>query len=239
MRDRAQILALTLGGAVGAGLGVALLRGVTALATDLTPFLQFMVGFWWGLLLGAGLTLGLLLPLSGSPERGAVGGGRTARRFRPSAEWRAVIVGTLGFGLVHFLIGTATGYRSLEAMLLVNLAALLMGLGISLGFYSWSWSEGETHPWRWLLRLLPVVVGALVGQIVVYVAGRGWTTAVGLSGSLYRSGLTRIRGEWWHGFVTEYHRGFGLLDAVLVAVVLFVGIAAGGRLAHRWLCRVR
>jgi hypothetical protein len=239
MRDRERILALTLGGAVGAGVGLALLRGLTALATGLTAPLQSILGFWWGLLLGAGLTFGLLLPQAGSRERGADGEGAAAPRVRPSAEWRAVIVGTLGFGLVHLFIGAVTGYLRLEAMVLVNLAGLLMGLGISLGFYGWSWSEGETRSWRWLLRLLPVVVGALLGQMVVYLAGREWPTAVGFSGSLYRSELSRFGGAWWHGLVTETYRAFGLLDAVLVAVALFVGIAAGGRLAHRWLRRLR
>lgn len=54
-------------------------------------------------------------------------------------------MGTLGSGLAHFPIAGATGYSSPMAMVLVNLGALLMWLGISLGFYGWFWWEAETH----------------------------------------------------------------------------------------------
>jgi hypothetical protein len=158
IRERYCIAGLTLGGAIGAGLGLALLRGLTAALTRYTVGLHFAMNFYWGAILGAALTLGFVLagPITGTvgpswptgqgdrPEqkrpgcreaqtrRVSPGLVRPGRGENPSGLEPAVALGTLLFGLAHLLIALFIGLDLLRAPL-VALLGFVGGMGLSLG----------------------------------------------------------------------------------------------------------
>ncbi|MCP4165204.1 MAG: CHAT domain-containing protein [Chloroflexi bacterium] len=243
MFERQRILLLAAGGALGAGLGLSLLRGITAPANGQTPGLQFSNGIFWGFLLGVALTLGLLLPEilllerretpTTLPEQG--------QRSTTRSGLMAIILGTAGFTLMHLLIMAATGYHLLAGVLFVGLAGLLTGLGVSLALWDRPWGENRGGALSWPLRFSAVLITAVLGQLILLTRDPGWSSAVGIPGTMYRFRLAAVNLSWWQQFIRDYPDWFkfaGVLDALLVGIALFLGIVLGVRVASRWYSRL-
>jgi hypothetical protein len=241
-RGRRCTLLMTLGGGIGAGLGLGMLRAVTVYATPLlhTIWTQYV---WWGLILGLGLTLGLLLPEAVTRERASARSeGRPSGPQTAGRRWPAVICGTLGFTLAHLLVAAALRYSRIGALALASLAAGVTGLGISVGLAMHLWAQHAQRRWRWGLSSVAVATGALGGQLILFAAGKDWSLAGGFWASIYRTRLSGVGAQWWLDTVTAFplwYRVVGGLDAMLTGLALFLGIVAGVHCAERLLQRLQ
>jgi len=244
-RGRQSIQALTLGGAIGAGLGLGLLRAVTAALTRNTVGLHLSVNFYWGAILGAALCLGLLLaePLLL---------GRSAVEGKLPSIWRAPLhpdrlpaalgagLGTALFGVVHALLGLLLGYRPAASPLLLPLG-FLAGLGLSLALYGPSWVSWPSSWKGWLPRLgVAGAALALTQWVFVQSGDAGRSLIMVWPGATFRTGMSAWAVPWWQELLRRVPGWFNfvaLADAALVGLLLSAGIAIGTRLAGRWLAR--
>ncbi len=255
-RDRHRVIWLTLGGAIGAGLGLGLLRAVIEALTPNAPFvgIMFAMYFYWAAILGAALSLGLALAeplLLSRPEKA----GETPAIWRaPLHPDRrpalvAVALGTLFFWLGH---AVATFFNSLPSLSnlmdpLHTLMVLVAGLGLNVALYG---QPRISHPRgiRWLLRpgtALRLATAALSFVLVewVFIAkDGGYGLNIAWSMSNYKS-------RFYDYFTTQqpqlgelipcWPEYLALLDAALVGIVLTIGLTIGLVLAADWLARWR
>jgi hypothetical protein len=242
IRDRQRIAALMVGGGIGAGLALGLLRAATGALAGRMVGIQFAMYFWWAWLLGAALSLGMALsePLLL---------GRQEKRGTTPPIWRAplhpdrlptllaVVLGTLFFGLSHLLVAWFNGLSLTKAPLVAPMG-FVAGLGLSLGLYGQPRAGWRLGIFSWLLRL-GVAALTLVGTQWVFIwteGGKGQGIAIAWVGTFYWSAFGDCERPWWQRFVNsvpQWPDYLALLDAVLVGVVLTVGIAAGMILAAK------
>lgn len=243
-RDRHRLAALTFGGAIGAGLGLGLLRAVIGgLARQLVG-VQFAIYFYWAAILGAALSLGMALaePLLLQPEQK----GETSRFWRlPVSPNRlpallAVGLGTLFFGFAHVLVAWLNGL-SLTGRPLVAPMGFVAGLGLSLAVVNQPRAGRHLGVLRWVARLgTAAVIFALTQTAFILARNKGTGIAIARAGSSYRADFTRYTMPWWQALMERYPRwfdGLALLDAALVGIVLTIGITAGLIIAADWLRR--
>ncbi|MEW5956384.1 MAG: hypothetical protein AB1801_01575 [Chloroflexota bacterium] len=256
-RDRDRVAWLTVGGAIGAGLGLGLLRAVIEALAPNAPFvgIQFAMYFYWGAMLGAFLSLGMTLAeplLLSRPEKS----GETP------AIWRAPLhpdhlpavvaaaLGTLFFWLGHAIITFFICFPSLSNIMdpLRAPMVLVTGLGLSVALYGQpriSQGRGNVH---WLLRpstALRLATAALSFVLVewVFIAkGEGTCLNIAFGKDLYKMYfldyiMTRHSqlGDW----IPHWPEYLALLDAALVGLVLTIGLTAGLVLAANGLARWR
>jgi|GEM_PF-2686544 len=227
-RDFAYIGLVTLGGALGAGLGLGLLRQLLALILAPEDFgIPFYSHFPVGFLLGAGVSLGLLLlrPLRlRPPEHGP----EAAAKRSPGP---AVLLGTAGFVLVHLLLMTLLIPDTLVAEPLLALMAIPAGFGLSLAVYDQPLAGWHLGPAGWLKRL--AAAGFLFGlvQAVFVAAGKGQLALIGgVQGLDYDIPLGDRLLEWGMAAVIGVDKWFhyaAIVDAVLFGIVMALGLTAG------------
>jgi len=244
-RNRSHILTVTLGGAIGAGLGLGVLRGVLAPLTGDTPGLQFAMSVWWGIILGAALTFGMMLAdvlLVGSSATGEEGPALWRLPVPPGAlpALLAVSLGTLFFGSAHLLLAFATGLFLFVGKVWVVLSGFVAGLGLSLALSDRPWVAPQETAGRWLFRL--GVVGALsaLAQLLFFAVKSDLSMTVVKASSSYAFNMGRYNWAWWQSLMQQFPQWpqvFGLLDSVLVGWVLFAGTFAGVRRVADWLRR--
>jgi hypothetical protein len=139
--DRQRIAGLTLGGAIGAGLALALMRAMIGIPTTIRAGILFGIFFFYAAILGAALTLGMALAepllLSRPPEIAE----RLAAR-RPAML--AAALGMLSFGIAHIIVAVLNGLNLTQVPLLAPMG-FVAGLGLSLVLYAQprtSWHVG-------------------------------------------------------------------------------------------------
>lgn len=248
-RDRNRIFGLTLGGAVGAGLGLGLLRGGTAtlLSSGFTPRLEFAIHVWWGMILGAALVLGMTLA-----EAFLLGRIQTPPRI--SSVWRSPLhpdrllallifgLATLFFSLGHLAVAWLIGL-SATRVLPIATYGLTAGLGLSLAL------SGQPRL-GWRLRMSQVLL-RLVGTVIAFVlpllffiiiAGDEFEgLSIVWSSQTYYADFPRYTklAFWLEEKIPSLFDILTLLDAALVGIVLAIGTTAGMLLAAKWLARWR
>jgi hypothetical protein len=244
VRDRRRILGMSAGGALGAGLGLGLLRLIVgALAQSQQASIFFAIYAYWGAILGAAQALGMALvePLLVRP----------ARRRGRAPDVLAVGLGTLFFGVAHVAVAWMNGLRLLRAPLVAPLG-FLAGLGLSLALYdvrlgASSGGGWRMRPWRGLARLGTAALAFCLSQwiaILAHEAGLGPALGVTvvLGGSFYQGEFSDHQVAWWQaliGRIARWSDGLALLDAALVGLVIAGGMAIGLLLAARFLKRWR
>ncbi|MEA3338156.1 MAG: CHAT domain-containing protein [Chloroflexota bacterium] len=238
IHDWRQIAALTLGGAVGAGLGLAILRTLISLPTTLPPGAVFGIFFFYGFLLGAAVSAGLLLAdyfllLRPRPDNGA---SSRSRWYRPLVT---IVMGAAAFGIMHLVVALLNGLRLMQSGLIVPLA-FVAGVGLSVSLYRQPEVGLRLHPGNWLLRLAASALSFALVQWVLNAVADQWgnALAIGWSGAFYNSefnGYTRfteVIDALTPGFIA-WPNALSLIDAMLVGVVLTTGITLGLVLAAR------
>jgi hypothetical protein len=249
-RDRDRVAWLTVGGAIGAGLGLGLLRAVIeALAPDAFMVgIQFAIYLYCGAILGAALSLGMALaePLLLS---------RSKKTGETPPIWRAplhpdrlpavaaVALGTLFFWLGHAIITFFNSFPSLSNIMdpLRAPIVLVAGLGLNLALYRQPGVSQSQGFGRWLkspstvLRLATAALTFVLVEWLFITQGKGPALNIAWSTSAYKSKFLdyiMTRDPRW----PEY---LALLDAALVGLVLTIGLTAGLVLAANWLARWR
>jgi hypothetical protein len=237
-RDGRYIRSVAWGGALGAGLALALLRALLAALIQEQAGFNFYNYFPIGFFLGGGVALGLLLTnalLLRSPEHAGM-------PDSPRPVLPGMAFGSLGFAIGHFLLSATLRGRLVFEAPLITLMALTAGLGLAQAVRDQP-ALGHSDPSRrvtwvgWVFRvLLAALAFALVWGVfyTVQVYGVGLTYA--WSADFYRYRLDDVLPLWGLGWIMDIPNWYvwpAAADAVLVGVALVVGLAAGMRLAWR------
>ncbi|MCL7453424.1 MAG: ATP-binding protein [Anaerolineae bacterium] len=239
IRDLPYVASLTLGGAVGAGLGLGLLRALLA------PLVQEKSGYWFyaasatGFLFGLAVSLGLLLvdPIRLQPrERGP-----ESTRSRPLLP--GVVLGALCFAAMHVLHLLLFGARGLAAAALISALALPAGAGLSLAVYDQPFAGQRLGAGRWLLRLAAAAAAlALVQAVFSFALDPGYGTGLvfAWTGYFYQSGLNDTLVRWGLQGILAMPHWFdyaAVIDGGLTGVALSAGLAVGLNVAGRWFAK--
>jgi len=235
-KDSHYIWQLTLGGALGGGLGLGLLRAISAILLGQNPGYYFYNYFPMGFVCGAGLAFGLLMTnvvRFGPPEHGP--GSTQRRKFG-----LAIFLGTLGFALAHQVLSVVLTPAILARPSIVPLLAIPAGLGLSLATFDQPLGGWKIGAKRWLLRLVIVAllftavqVGFVRAELAAS-AGSAYTLGLGLvfawSGEFYSHHLPDLLHPIGLGGITTFENWYHLpaiLDSALTGIVLAVGITVG------------
>ncbi len=224
--DWVRIAALSFGGALGAGLGLGLLRMLIAiLAGDPLWGIHLQSYLYQAFLLGLMLCLGMSLADVFLLRPVGTAGAVTAGRAAWSRPVLAVGLGTLFFGIAHLLQALMTNLFVVAPLLLLSLG-FLFGLGLSLALYDQPAAGWRLGPSGWLLRLGVAAVFAVLTQALFDLA-----TGIGV-------GITIA---WTRNTYSSYGWPpiLGFLDAALVGIVLAASITLGLVIAERQLQKSR
>ena len=189
---------LIAGGAAGAGLLFGAFRGLTAAFTlALTPGIQLGVGLWWGLILGAFLALGLLLPdflrLRVPPPAARSRTDQALTMLGGGVGFALALVLISGFAGLSSLFSAAIWLRVLARAPLVFGVALPAGLGLGLALADHPWTRADLGVKSWAARLAALLAAGLVSSGAALALGLGENLpGVGVPGALYANFLTRF-----------------------------------------------
>jgi hypothetical protein len=234
--DWERILLLALGGGLGAGFGLGLLRALVVLFTlgRKNPASYLLMYGYMGALLGVMLCLGMLLagPALLAPLRRW-----REERQPPSFKVKGVaaLLGALFFGLT---LAALVGVRGLPVAErpLVYLFGFALGLGLSLALYGRPRTDKPLSVGSAVLRVgVAAAISAAIQAVFLWVPDTGAALDVALSINFYDAFFGDVIPENWINWVA-------LLDATLAGVVLAIGLSAGVALANRlseWLQDLR
>jgi len=243
-RDGRRLGWLIGGGAIGAGLGLGVLRFTLSILPEIfspqpvLPGVQLGMYAYWGAILGFFLSAGLLLadPLLLRPLQVEAAPAPAEQKRHLSRFLLSVGLGTLFGGLALLLEAWLNGLKLFQRPLVAPLG-FLFGLGMSLALYGQpaaGWRQGFG---RWILRLGSAIAGATLTQFLFILAGdKGLGIAISWPGSRYNAYFSSLLEHWWPGFAERVPRWadlVGLADAALVGVVLTVGMTWGMHIARR------
>ncbi len=126
------ILALpsVLGSAIGAGLGLGILRAAIAVPARQSPGVQLAISFFSAAILGAALALGMALVPSGRI-------GKESKQPDNSVSIDAAFWGALFFGIAHMVVALINGLW-IESWLVVPMG-FIAGLALSIVLYDQAW----------------------------------------------------------------------------------------------------
>ena len=256
LRGRHRVAGLTLGGAIGAGLSVGLLRAVIeALAPVGMVGVQFAIYFFCAAILGAALSFGMALAeylLLSRPEEASETPARWLAPLHPDRlpAVVAAVLGTLFFWIGHAVVTFLNSFPSLSNTMepLRVLMVFVAGLGLSVALYGQPRISYRLGLVRSLLRpgtvlrLGTAALSFLMTEWVFIAKDRGPGLNIVWSKSAYKA-------KFYDYIVTQYPQlvrrvprwseYLALLDAALVGIVLTIGITAGLVLAADWLARWR
>ena len=241
-RDRQRILALTLGGAIGAGVGLGALRGLTALLTDQTIGVHALMNFDFGFLLAAALILGKILAehLLLEPVQPLVDRADNTRASKWLPTGLSVLLGGLLFAVLYMFVVTTSGAISLSGKNLVIVTGILAGLGLSLALAAFPIERLLSPAQRWGLRAGGAAfIFVLLHSIFIALGDIDRSIAIVWPGRTYRTAFNPFRETWpWQQLMEAIPLWFNLLalvDAALVGFVLAMGMMVGMRQANRFL----
>jgi hypothetical protein len=228
-RERQRVVGLALGGAIGAGVGLGLLRMALGIPARQLLGVQFAIYFYWAAILGAamggGMALAEPLVLSGEPSSA---GRKLARMDRLALL--TVGVGTIAFGFAHLLVAWLNGLSLPKAPLVAPLG-FAAALGLSLALYNQPRAGWRLGIVGWLGRLgIAALSFALIQWAFIAAKNQGPGIAIAWAGSFYRANLSWIGLAWWQQLTQrapQWYDYLALADAALVGIVLTVGITAG------------
>lgn len=254
VQDAGWIGSLTLGGALGVGLGLGLLRALLSFVVGEPAGINFSIYSYQGSLLGAALALGLALVNTVRLTAAEAGAGARPRPFLP-----AVALGGLAFALMQLLMIVLMVGLGAFGKWLVLLLALPAGAGVAAAVYDQPYVR-RLPPLRWGGRLtaaaggfLVAAGGFLLAQYLQFgrlacndVPGAGTALNIGWSGIFFQSRFQDNLLRWGlDGLVATpgWCHLFSVIDAALVGIVLALGLALGLRAARvvyeRWQKLVR
>ncbi len=245
VHHRRRIGRLTAGGGLGAGIALGLLRAIIAIPTSLPPGAIFGIFLFYGGILGAALSLGVLLSgyLQPGKMEARAGTAEQADGERQRWSWSTlglcVLLGMLFFGLAHFFVAFINGMKLLKASYILPMG-LLAAVGLSASLVAQP--EGKQRWWLWPLRLTASAATGILALLPFNAAGVEWdrALAIGWAGSFYKADLGWLVEALWPRLVERFDVWQNILamaDAGLMGMVLTVGITVGLSLAARGLRR--
>ena len=230
-RDRHRWLRLTVGAGIGAGLGVGLLRGILAAVVEnlsgqrAFPFVQSSMYFWYAVIIGGSLAMGLALsePLLGQTAYDDEGQ-TISPPFRIRNLFVSILMGGLFFGAAHMFALVINGERwaTYRASILLGFIA---GWGLSAAIYLQSRFRRRAAGW-----LLSLGLGSAVFSLVqILLKNSNQVLALGWGRGFYVP-LKNYFGRHWPGLAQSYPGWLdclALIDAALLGLFLTAGIGLG------------
>lgn len=234
-REHDRIRGLVFGAAVGAGMALGALRGLLGIPAGPLAMTRFAMNLFWGALLGAviGLGVGLAEPMLVRRRETPAGDAPPFWRapFHPDRrpDLLALLLGTLFFGVMHFLVTWFNGLDLSERALTLA-TGTLAGFGVNLALYGQRTAGWQQGIGRWLLRMAAAALSAVLAQWVIIAAGHNWAaTAITRTGEHIRDYFGRY--DNIYRLLDENQNVFSYLDAALVGILLTVGITIGWQVA--------
>jgi hypothetical protein len=237
LHDWERILLLTLGGGLGAGVGLGLLRAFVVMFTlgKKGPANYLLMYGYLGFMIGAALCLGMLLaePALLRPLRR-----RGIKSAEPPGRSQQVLAATLGAIFFGLTLAALAGLRGVSIVdrPLVYLFGFVLGLGLSLALYGQPRAGRRLGAGSALLRLGVVAgISAAIQAVFLWVPDTGAALDVALSVNFYEAFFRDTAVSAWLDWIS-------LLDAALAGAVLAVGLTEGLGLANRlvlWLQDLR
>lgn len=250
-RDGPRLGALTAVGAIGAGVGLGLMRWALALPDARGfPGIQLGMYFYWGAILGAALSFGMALAGSlqtHSDDASAEyrSGAPAQRNANTRPGFAGVLLGGAAFGIANALCSWLNGMPPAAPSVIpigfaagLGLAAALYRqpeAGLHLGVLGWAWRLGIAVLTFLIAQAIPIVAQwidphAIVNGIAVAWNGAHYEAAY-YDLNVWGLDLVKLLTRRWFDI-------FALADAALLGVVLAVGmtlglVAANNRL-RRW-----
>lgn len=239
-REGRRLAWLTLCGAVGAGLGVGLLRAILAIESIMPAGQELGIYFFFAGSLGAAVCYGtaLSIPL----------------RLIHSKSWQArligIVFGTVLFGLVHLTLATLNGVRFDIGGHYVILMGFVMGLGLSMSLSLQMPAEGDrlSKTSAWILSLLIAsATFVLVSEFFILVRestrNAVLQTQITHGHDHWMNVLTEPDSEAWYlPLIKRYARNPRILadlHSALTAVVMVTGLTLAMKWAKKTLQRRR
>lgn len=222
------ILLSMLGAAMGGGAGLGVWRGIVAsLGGSPVPGFLGFVHVIYGMLLGAGLILGMLLGRVLSLEKSGDGPGiRTSQKI----AWLPVLLGGVGFGLAHAWIFVLNGGRLFSDNWIVVGMGFVAGIVLS-GLLVKISAQPIDEPARiesW--RYVAVALAFAALQVILNTFGQR-SLAIAYSEQTYKADFFRFAVSPTISNLMEalpsWPQGLAVLDASVVGLVLGLGTIFG------------
>src|ERR1051326_1679879 len=239
-QDRRRWLVLVLGGALGAGVGLGVLRVViAAFAFGEQPGIQFSMFFYYGFIFGGSLALGmslakpLLLRKQVQQRSDEVSADPSLSTLTTSL---AVVLGTAFAGLAQILLLVFNGLSPLENPLVVPMG-FVGGLGLSSSISIFFRMRSRVAAWlfmsisaltSWALTQIPFNISAAPAD-ALSIVNTGW---------YYESRFQNY--SWWPELAARYSNLFDLIatfDSALAGMFLALGMSIGLTWARKYLNR--
>ncbi len=230
-QQAAYIGAVALGGALGAGFALGLLRAVLGFLLGEQGGFFFYNYFPMGFLTGGALALGLLLVnvLRLSPPETSASGS-ASRPLLPSLG-----MGALFFALLNILLNLQLHLGALIAAPLIPPLAFIQGLALSQAVYDQPQAGWRLGPLRWILRLgLAAILSALVQAAFVLAKNFGVGLVYSWSLYFYESRLYDRFAAAGGEPSASLFAVLSMFDAALAGLALALGLAAGMVIAGNW-----
>lgn len=176
-RNHTQINRWIFGGAIGAGLALAIYRAFLAIFNAQPMGTEFAINSYWGFIIGLGLVYGMVLAV---PLRLLDFQEHSAASIHPS-RGLSILLGALGFCLANGFVAWLNGIGlSAGTFLRFLAAAFLAGLGLNLGLMDQPQAGWRLGKLNWGRRLIltsvllaliqaPVLVEAMTGPDGTYI----------------------------------------------------------------------
>lgn len=233
-RDRRRWITLMIGGAIGAGLSLAIVRAIIAATafTPAQPAIQFGAYFYFAFLLGGSVGLGMALAkplmLRGSDASSTLSG-------RSLTGPLPILLGAIFFGLTHFFVALINGLSPMSSPLMLPMG-FVAGLGLCVAV-----SLRGRLRFGWLIALvLAACIFALTQLVFQMFGNRGDALSIVWIGWFYEATFGGY--SWWPQLIRQHPNlpeWLAVIDAALVGTCLTAGIGLGLILATKSLNKRR
>jgi hypothetical protein len=243
--DEQRIRYLIVGGLLGTGIGMGLLRFLSGLFYNLRPYgNQLLLArsfltlyFFYGMFLGFAATAGIALAGPLVTQKGILRRNMHQPGIRQAAL--AALLGTLCFGTASLLLALMSGLVPAKAVLVTPMC-FIAGGGLCLAL--WGLPGTPDKPiklWHWIVRAVLVGLFFVALQslfLTLPEAGSGLPFV--LDRAFYQSYYGEFAFNLWKVIVQripDWSQILSLLDAFFTGAVLFLGLGIGLRFASRQL----
>jgi len=234
---------LAVGGALGVGIMLGLLRAILGVLLQHTNAAQFSAPhFYNGAILGAALGLGLGLAnpllLREPAEPGAAGPSRPRWLLRPTLVAALLVVAA--FGIAHLAVALLNGLQIAKAPLVAPLG-FVAGIGLAIALSGYDPDDAAPRFGPALARVCLAALAIALAQLVfLWTDAEGDSIAIGLGRSFFDGQVFGISGDT--GWTIERGSGWApaaaIIDAALLGAALASGVVVGIRIAagrlERW-----
>jgi hypothetical protein len=231
-RDRVRLIMLTIGGALGAGIALGVLRGVVEKLLNQNAFYAVSNQFFYGCIFGGftALAVAMAKPVTLTCAQKSVSPQRLFALFHRQLE---IVLGTLVFGSTYAAIYLLASEGAVRAGQRASQIAMgfIAGLGLSWGL---SGMTGEDASLKkvWALRFMGIAALAFLLTQLFFILitsppPKPWSLMIVNSSSTYHANVPMAIGDYLDARIPRWSNYLAALDSVVTALVLTAGMRFG------------